>query len=331
MLFLADGQRIGALSPGCLEEDIAARVPDILADGKPRILTFDMRAEDDLVWGQGAGCNGVIDVIVHAVSREMQAHLRHLQRDLAAGRPVLGLVRWNANADTLAYVFVNAAQQTYGQWTGDIPLQLKNSYLRRPTFGTPSAGMGEMTTVSGLSDPVFVRSYQPPPRLIVFGAGADARPLATLAAKTGFAVTVTDWRPALCQRDEFPDAQVLTVGFPGETVPRLRITERDHVVLMTHNFARDKEILGLLGGMRPRYLGVLGPRHRTARLFGGDIPAWVHAPMGLAIGAEGPDEIAVSVVAQLIQSWRMADERAVDLLGSEQVQHLRRLSGGGSE
>ncbi|WP_409304146.1 XdhC family protein [Peribacillus sp. SCS-155] len=152
---------------------------------------------------------------------------------------------------------------------------------------------------------MYIQSYEPKPRLIIFGAGLDAMPIVKIASHTGFSVTVSDWRPALCNDHNFPEADQLIVGFPHETIPMLDLTSRDSVLLLTHHFQRDKELLAYLMRKELAYLGVLGPRTRTQRLLEGKaIPSLIHSPVGLAIGAEGPAEIAVSIVAELIKNQR---------------------------
>ncbi|WP_047757529.1 molybdopterin-dependent oxidoreductase [Geobacillus sp. ZGt-1] len=102
-----------------------------------------------------------------------------------------------------------------------------------------------------------------------------------------------------------PDADAFVMGFPHETVPRLRLNERDFVVITTHQFERDRELVSLLADMPLAYLGVLGPRRRTDRLFpSGSTPPFVRSPAGLSIGARGPYEIAVSITAELISVLR---------------------------
>jgi xanthine dehydrogenase accessory factor len=147
----------------------------------------------------------------------------------------------------------------------------------------------------------FIHCYHPKPRLVLFGAGPDAIPVSKLAATTGFNVIVTDWRPFFCSIDCFPEADERWVGVPQEVVPQLNLRRDDCVVIMTHDFRRDREILSLLRDTELLYLGVLGSRARTVRLVDEEsLLTTIHSPVGLPIGAEGPQEIAVSIVADLI-------------------------------
>ncbi len=152
-----------------------------------------------------------------------------------------------------------------------------------------------------VGDQTFIQHYDPKPRLVLFGAGADAIPVAELAVKIGFYVIITDWRPSYCVKESFPGAEERWVGEPHEVVPQLGLRSDDCVVVMSHVFEKDKEILYLLRDIPLHYLGVLGSKARIDKLMNGE--TWlrrVRSPVGLPIGAEGPEEIAVSIAAELI-------------------------------
>lgn len=159
---------------------------------------------------------------------------------------------------------------------------------------------------SGWYDHLYVHCFEPRPTLFIFGAGEDAKPLVSLAKETGFFVTVCDWREGLCTPVRFPEADRCIIGFPKEIMSSISIKKQDFIMIMTHHFKRDQELLEILQNCPCRYLGVLGSRHRTSRLLGGiDKPNWICSPAGLSIGAEGPSEIAVSIMAEMIQMIRM--------------------------
>jgi xanthine dehydrogenase accessory factor len=156
---------------------------------------------------------------------------------------------------------------------------------------------------------LFVHQFKPRPRLFIFGAGPDVQPLVHMAEQAGFAVNIWDWRPALLNRKHFPNARLMEGGMM-ETISANRFTVGDSAVIMTHDFQRDREILQrMLEQKQMSYLGILGPRKRTSRLLDHKpIPDFLRSPVGMKIGAEGPEEIAVSIVAELIQTQRLAEE-----------------------
>lgn len=287
MFFKPDGTRIGLLSAGCLEEDLAARIENGFGR-KPETIVYDMRRDDDLSWGTGSGCNGAVHVYVEPVGRRYAAHLLRLKTFLQSGTAVTGI----KFPDSGAYLFVTEDGHRFGSYQGEMGfvhyLPVKNG-----TFFLPV-----------MQEEVYIHHYRPKPRFILFGAGKDAAPLAALAAKTGFSVIVSDWRPGLCSRQNFPDAEELVVGFPSEVFAESRITiaPNDFVMIMTHHFSRDQEILTHVMQTNPRYLGVLGSMKRTKRLLGMEkLPLGIRTPAGLAIAAEGPEEIAVSIIAECIK------------------------------
>ncbi|WP_458122787.1 XdhC family protein [Paenibacillus sp. Z3-2] len=142
--------------------------------------------------------------------------------------------------------------------------------------------------------------YTPKPRLIIIGAGNDVIPVARLSRSAGFRVVVADWRESLCTSERFPEAE-LVVGFPREIMPLLNVNNGDYLIIMSHNFPRERELLEMLVDCDYAYLGIMGSKTRTARLIDG-LPSLkhIHSPVGLSIGADGPEEIAISIAAELI-------------------------------
>jgi xanthine dehydrogenase accessory factor len=126
-------------------------------------------------------------------------------------------------------------------------------------------------------------------------------------------VIISDWRLGLCNESNFPYAEYLLHGNPSQVIDDIHFRHQDSVVVMTHQFEKDKEILELFKTKRNiGYFGVLGSRLRTMRLLNGDIPEWISTPVGLPIGAEGPEEIAISILAEIIQTLRKNRNHMVD-------------------
>ena len=178
------------------------------------------------------------------------------------------------------------------------PLRVVERVLRerRPAF-LSLFGDGSWSTEAAPGPSLLTQPILPPPALVVFGAGHDAVPLARLATHLGWHVTVADGRAAYAKADRFPDARVLV----SPSRQAIEIEPEAAVVLMTHSFANDAAILRWLPKSLP-YVGVLGPLHRTQRLFRevGIEPEALYAPVGLDLGAEGPDEIALAIVAEIL-------------------------------
>ncbi len=284
MFFLEDGGRIGLLSGGCLEYDLQCRAKDIIHTGGVKICEFDLRAEDDLGWGRGAGCNGIVTVLLRDVDVAFKESLLFLNEQLKQGRPVYFQ---QALENDLLYYFCNGTTQS-----GTLP---KLDSIKHMHPFQCSAGR------KWRNDKAFYHQWiWPAPSLYLFGAGADARPFAALASSVGYAVHICDWRESLCTKEHFPDAASFQIGSINELLHRITFTKLDSVVIMTHDFQVDQQILRVLQKENVLYAGLLGSKKRTRRLLGNTIPDWLHSPIGLSIGAEGPEEIAVSIIAEMI-------------------------------
>lgn len=287
MLFGENGTQVGMLSPGCLEMDLEKKAEEAWTNGKALTVQYDMSSETDDGWGQGYGCNSILTILLEPVDNKLTADLAKVKKLLEARIPVYLFKKIEAEIE---YIFVPCEGEPFGWWQGEIPavegMESKNGIIP----GTA----------------IFQQFIQPKPRLIVFGAGADARPLVSLAAKTGFSVTVCDWREALCSSNYFPEAESLIIGFPRKIIKKLSLSHDDLIVIMTHHFERDREILKAVLAENVKYIGVLGPRERTKRLLRkNEIPSIIVSPVGISIGAKGSNEIAVSIAAQLIEVSRI--------------------------
>ncbi|MEH7082602.1 XdhC family protein [Neobacillus drentensis] len=308
MLLRSDGTKVGMLSAGCLETDLSYRAQEARDKGKVKTVIYDMREEDDLSWGQGAGCNGVIRVLLEPVDAFLRDHLQKLKFHLDNGHRVTMMKKMTEEYSVSDYLFFSDDQHYFGKWHGRTLDEVKG-LLNGIHQNFPKSGIKYFAE---LPSNVYIHSFEPKPRLVVFGAGADAVPLVKIASQAGFSVTVSDWRSALCNGDHFPDADGWLVGNPYETIPLLHLTRSDSVLILTHQFQKDQEILNHLKGKELMYLGILGPRIRTQRLLEGLVfPQEINSPAGLSIGAEGPEEIAISLVAELIQRQRSKRQQKV--------------------
>ncbi|MET3574487.1 XdhC family protein [Bhargavaea ullalensis] len=284
------GCTAGMVSGGCLEEDLSGRAAALAGTGRVELHRYDLSSEDDLGWGLGAGCNGVLTLLVRDADKRFREALRRAVGRLDAKEPVLFL----QETDGDKYAFFSLGGGLDGT-------------LKLPGTGQPERLLMESRPFSRFSEeletaagPVHARLVWPQPALYLIGAGMDARPLARLASGFGYAVHLVDWRPGLCSAVHFPDAANFWTGPVEDSVRSIPFSPLDSAVVMTHDFARDRSVLGHLLEEDLFYLGVLGSRKRTERLIGGPMPGRVRSPVGLPIGADGPEEIALSILAELI-------------------------------
>ncbi len=271
LLLLTDGTRIGSISGGCLEEDIMERARRVLASGQPELAVYDTTSENDLVWGVGLGCQGVVRIFIERLPAVRPDWIATLATNLHARRETV-----------LAVDFAG----------------------EHPT-GTRLANETDVVHSS-----LFVETIAAPPALIICGAGDDAQPLARLAKETGWHVTVTDTRAAYATTDRFPDADRAMAAPIAELVSRLQFDARTFAVVMTHRYADDREFLRELLPKDLPYLGQLGPRSRTDRLLSElttspDQLTKLHAPVGLDLGGNTPETVALAILAEI--QTRLAD------------------------
>ena len=279
LLIPAEGEPIGNISGGCLEGDMARVGRAVIASGEPRIVAFDMTADDDAVWGYGLGCNGAIELFVEPPAGAIEA--------AAALR----------SAHDVCLVTVLS-----GPSAGTHRLQADGAAAAALRDGEP-----RVTQVDG--ERLFFEPMLPPLRLIVCGAGHDAIPLVRQAAELGWWVVVADVRRALLNKERFPGAVEFSAVDPVAAAATLSLDERMAVVLMSHNYLRDIAYLRSFLDSALAYLGVLGPRGRTEQMLSeigapaGSIER-LHAPAGLDIGADGPEEVARSIIAEILAVTR---------------------------
>jgi xanthine/CO dehydrogenase XdhC/CoxF family maturation factor len=306
LLIPEHGEPVGTISGGCLEGDIAAAAAEVIESGAPRLLRFDLTADDEVVWGWGLGCNGVIDVFVEPAEGAFATAAA--MRRAIDGRDALAVVtviRSGERPPPGARMLVHPDGGTEGA-LGDSALDQRAR--REALRALAERRSGRVEPIPGVE--VFVEVVMPPIRVLVCGAGHDAIPLVRSAAGLGWRVEVVDDRDRFLTPNRFPEAERLVRAEPGEAARDAGVDGLTYVVVMSHNFLRDKDYLRSFLGTRAPYIGMLGPRARLMRLLSGlrrdgfeprpeDLEV-VHGPAGLDLGGDGPEEVAWAIVAEII-------------------------------
>lgn len=314
LLLDSSGEYAGTISGGCLEAEVIRKAAWMVRDGavvKRYSTLFDDTGEIPF----GLGCGGVVDLLIEpAETPECRALMEAMEASLVGTNT--RVVTW-------------------------LPGEGKG--LRRVVLGTDGAvvfcseGLSEkkLGCAHGLRvgeeyEGRFVEELHAPQRLFVMGAGDDAKPMVSMAALLGWSVTVADGRGQLARAERFADAERVVVGDVGELGDELGIGADDAVVVMTHSYEQDREILASLLPIRPRYLGLLGARHRSALLVSeaaamvgmsvAECCERIHAPVGLDLGGDGPEAIALAVIAEVQAccmgkvgaSWKLTAESVAE-------------------
>ena len=316
LLVPEEGAPIGNISGGCLEGDVADMARLVMEEGRARLAGWDLTADDDAVWGLGLGCNGAIEVFIEPADRAAEA-ARALRTALEEERPI-----------SLVTVIESTEPEAIAPGARLIVMPdgaVEGSLGRSDVDAEAIAAARELLTterseIRTLAEGIraFVEILDPPLRLVICGAGHDAVPLVRAASLLGWNVTVVDDRPAFLNRERFPEAHgFASVDDPSEVADAVTVDARTFVVVMTHNFLRDKAYLRGLLTTDARYVAMLGPAARTQRLLmeleeeGSPITdegrSRIHGPAGLDLGAEGPEEIAQAIIGEIVAVRRGRD------------------------
>jgi xanthine/CO dehydrogenase XdhC/CoxF family maturation factor len=285
-----------ALSGGCLEPAVADAAQRVLVTGEPVIIDYNLA--EDSVFGLGIGCTGEVDIRIQRVDRDAvtEAWLNELHRGTPA---VLVTILTGGSGQLL--VSPGAVVGSLGR--EDLDLEAVR-LARARLAGEPTSGV---EWIDGLE--VFFEAALPAPELILFGAGHDAPPVASLAWTLGFAVTVVDVREAFLTEQRFPNATLVLADF-DRLADAIHPSAHSYVLVMDHHLERDRQSLRRAFESDAPYIGLLGPLSRRRRLLAdlaaeGYSPsagalARLHGPVGLSVGAETPEEVAVSILAEIL-------------------------------
>ncbi|GAC1593562.1 MAG: XdhC family protein [Myxococcales bacterium] len=284
-----DGTTHGGVSGGCLEADVRGVALEVLRGAPPQLVHYDTGSDDETVWGLGLGCEGAVDLWVQRADVPLCAQLAALAAD---GIPYAVVTLLSSG---------RAAAYARGSLLGSLGSSRLDAALTASV--APLLEQDESRVVEAGGETAFVDVLRPPPRLAIFGAGDDAQPLSCLAALAGFSVTVVDHRPAYLTAARFPPPVELVLRRPGDGVEGLSLGRRHFAVVQTHALAHDRDWLRALLPLSIAYLGLLGPRARkeeVLRQLGAGESDKLYAPVGLDLGADGPEQVAISIVAEML-------------------------------
>ncbi len=344
MLVDEDGNRWGTISGGCLEGEVAQQALQVIAGGASRVIPFEL-GEDDIVLGFGTGCNGIVHVLIEPVlpSESLAAYdvLALIDRCFAARKSAWLATVISATRDGGRvgghFEFLDDGVGAGGSMREELNNKIADaiSTLSAEAHGEATANADPDTfagrqswrnvtvTHRGGDIELLCERIVPPIRLVVFGDGHDVSAMISVAATMGWEIVVVGRKSVDELRERLPDADDHVFLMHPEDAATVPMDSRSAVVIMNHNYLRDRTVLGtILGQPRaaiPRYVGLLGPAERTGRMLSevlaGDVDH-VYGPIGLDLGTETPEEIALATIAE-IQS----------VMHNRNAQHLRDRTG----
>jgi xanthine dehydrogenase accessory factor len=292
-----DGGVLGGVSGGCLEEDVRQVGLAVLKSGRTRTLSYDTSSDDTTVFGFGLGCGGSVHVLVLPLAPVLASGVfTHLERELENDAPLaLSLV---VEDGIEGGMLLTTSQGSLAGTLGEPALDAAASTAARAALDRKKPAQ----EVAG-AHRLFTEYLQPPAKLLVCGAGDDARPLVELAAAVGFRVFVADHRSSLLTPERFPAAFKLLKLRPQHPSSELPADGATYAVVKTHAFEHDRAWVARLLAGDAAYIGVLGPRVRAQKIvneLGVQNEGRVFGPVGLDLGADGPEQVALSVVAEVL-------------------------------
>ena len=310
MLICENGEFTGAISGGCLEGDALRKARLCIAENRNMLVTYDTTDEDDATLGVGLGCNGIIQVLLEPIDANKPFNPIQLFKNFLSKRQeaVLGTffsldskqalqpgTSVLVTAEGLSGNISDTSIESEFLWDAEQVLTTQNSIIKY------YQGQGSYTA--------FVEHLKPPVQLLVFGAGNDAIPLVQFAAILGWEVSVIDGRTNYANTRRFVSANRIVVSKADTALSNIKTDDWTVAVLMTHNYIYDITVLEQLLSHNVKYIGALGPKKKLLRMIdelksGGTVITpkqlnLIYGPTGLDIGSETPEEIALSIIAEI--------------------------------
>ena len=310
MLIEDDGQLTGAISGGCLEGDALRKALLVITEKRSRLVTYDTMDDDDAKFGVGLGCNGIIQVLIEPI-------------DIAnPNNPIQYLRTINEKRQKAVLITLFSLQDKKDPQYGTCLLLKEDGNV---IYNTPvlkdvliADAKDAMTTqISSFKNYIsdnhnltaFIEMIKPPVSVVIVGAGNDVVPLVEMADILGWETTVVDGRANYAKKERFVSACQVLVSKPEQVLDQIAIDENTVFLLMTHNYNYDMAMLKQLLQKNISYIGMLGPKKKRERMlnelkdegltFSQQQLSVLHSPVGLDIGAETSEEIALSILAEI--------------------------------
>lgn len=323
MLVTDEGEAVGSVSGGCVEGALFDVGQEVLADGLPRLETYGV--SDDDAFAVGLTCGGILDVFVQKVDDQTWPELAGVAASIEAEEPVAVSTIVRGPGPVGQHLIVRG-----DRCEGSLGTTRLDDTVREDTIGLLASGTtgflhyGPQGERLGTGLDVFVQSFAPPPQMYVFGAIDFSAALVRVGKLLGFKVTVVDARPIFATPKRFPDADEVIVDWPHRWLPGRPVDSRTVIAVLTHDPKFDVPAIKAALATDAGYIGAMGSRRthedRVIRLKEAGVTddelARVHSPIGLDLGARTPEETAISIAAEIIQSrWGGSGNRLAQTSG----------------
>jgi xanthine dehydrogenase accessory factor len=306
LLLKMDGSFVGSVGGGLLEHHVLQKAREVLENGRSALL--HMRLSGQEVAASEMLCGGDVDVLLEPVfpgDRGAEAVFQELVAMQEQGRRGALVTRVAGGREGGSRAIITAAGDVIGDASGLEGVSAADLKRWGALRGVRLETLGQQ------ADPVtvFVEALEPEALLLLFGAGHISTYVAPMARMVGFRVWVIDDRAEFANPERFPTADRLIVCPVAEAFKRVAITPATFIAIVTRGHIHDRDALRAALAGRPAYLGMIGSRRKRDLIYesllaegiAAEDLRWVHCPIGIAIGAETPEEIAVSILAELIQ------------------------------
>lgn len=321
MLVCEGGTSTGMISAGCLEADVIEHAKLVIRASEAKLIEYNTAStSDEMAWGLGLGCNGIVRVLVEPLMPD-SSYIEALRRSCEANAASVLVATiyqhipsesapYAARIETGARLFIHedgsvSTDKLRGTLAAVIESEVRALSHEEVTYGARTLD------VDGGTVTVFIETLLPPVPLVIFGAGHDALPIVELARGMGWQTEVVDPQARPISLSRFGVADKVTLSRPEDVAAQVTITPLTLTLLMSHNYAHDLVLLRFLLASPARYIGVMGPRKRTERMLSELADeeemfrleeaalSRLYSPAGLDIGANTSAEIALSIVAEM--------------------------------
>jgi len=312
MLVTDEGELTGAISGGCLEGDALRKAMMVLSQQKSKLVTYDTSDEDDATIGIQLGCAGVIQVLFEPINEnDVNNPIQLLSKAMALRQKSVLVTLFSLEDKKNEQPGTCLLLEENGNISGHIPFPEINNEIMSDVYEAMKHQNSSFKnyTRDDIHITAFIEFLQPPVSLVIVGAGNDALPLMQMADITGWDVRIVDGRSTHAKHERFASACQVIVSKPEQVLEQIEIDSQTVFVLMTHNYNYDLAMLKALLVRDVTYIGLLGPKKKLDRMLdemreeGIEINEErlqdIYGPVGLEIGAETAEEIAVSIIAEI--------------------------------